>query len=216
MKDIIIVCAGTFGIDVYNTIMSINRVAREAGREEPYRLLGFLNDIPGTLDGQGLDVGIIGTIRDWKPGGREVYALGLSVPKSKEKVAGMLKSRGAKFETLISPWTAVSDFAEFGEGCYVSVAAYQINSGVKLGNFVNINGSMIDDGAEIGDFSTTTGYTCVGRAKVGKRVFMGSRSVVEDGVTVGDDAFIGVGSVVTEDVEPGAKMFGNPARRADW
>ena len=56
MKDIIIVCAGTFGIDVYNTIMSINRVAREAGREEPYRLLGFLNDIPGTLDGQGLDV----------------------------------------------------------------------------------------------------------------------------------------------------------------
>jgi maltose O-acetyltransferase len=32
------------------------------------------------------------------------------------------------------------------------------------------------------------------------------------GVTIGDDAIIGAGSVVTRDVQPGGVAVGNPAR----
>lgn len=214
MKDIIIVCAGGYALEMYTVIKDINRLARIKGNEEPYRLLGFINDLPGALDGKNLDVGIIGTIQDWQPSGDEVYALGLSNPHAKEKVATMLKERGAKFETIVAPWSIVSDLAEMGEGCFVT--AYQINAGVRLGNFVNVNGSMIDVGAHIGDFSTATGFTNVGNATIGKRVFMGSHSIIDDGVTVGDDAIIAVGSVVTENVEAKTKVFGNPAKKVEW
>ena len=88
---------------------------------------------------------IIGTIQDWKPIGDEVYALGLGTPASKKKVASMLKNRGCKFETIISPSVIIPDYTEIGEGCLIK--AYHIASGVKIGNFVNIHGSMMMPGA---------------------------------------------------------------------
>ena len=82
-----------------------------------------------------------------------------------------------------------------------------------MGNFVNINGSMICPGTFIDDFSTTTGFTVVDNARIGKRVFVGSHAVITSGITIGDDARISVGSIVTEDVPPRATVFGVPAKR---
>jgi maltose O-acetyltransferase len=47
---------------------------------------------------------------------------------------------------------------------------------------------------------------------VGKNVWIGGGAVLLPGVTIGDDAIIGAGSVVTRDVPPGATAAGNPAR----
>ncbi|MEY2565783.1 MAG: hypothetical protein QOE35_312 [Actinomycetota bacterium] len=42
--------------------------------------------------------------------------------------------------------------------------------------------------------------------------FLGIRSVVLQGVTVGSNAYVGAGAVVTEDVPPRTVVVGNPAR----
>lgn len=47
---------------------------------------------------------------------------------------------------------------------------------------------------------------------IGDRVDVGAHVVVLGGVTVGDDAVIGAGSVVVKDVGPGEVVAGNPAR----
>ncbi|MFJ3460043.1 sugar O-acetyltransferase [Achromobacter spanius] len=47
---------------------------------------------------------------------------------------------------------------------------------------------------------------------IGKQVWIGGGAIILPGVTVGDDAIIGAGSVVTRDVPAGAKVVGNPAR----
>ena len=47
---------------------------------------------------------------------------------------------------------------------------------------------------------------------VGDRVWIGNRVIVLPGVTIGDDAVIGAGSVVTSDVPAGSIAAGNPAR----
>jgi acetyltransferase-like isoleucine patch superfamily enzyme len=49
--------------------------------------------------------------------------------------------------------------------------------------------------------------------RVGRGASVGSGAVILGGVSVGDAAIVGAGGVVTRDVEPGAVVAGNPARR---
>ena len=62
-------------------------------------------------------------------------------------------------------------------------------------------------GTEIRHQSTTS----LG-VSIGKDVWVGAGSGIVDGVTIGDHAVVGLGSVVTRDVQPFAIVAGNPAR----
>ncbi|WP_420139260.1 sugar O-acetyltransferase [Sphingomonas sp.] len=48
--------------------------------------------------------------------------------------------------------------------------------------------------------------------RIGANVWIGGGALIMPGVTIGDDAIIGAGSVVTRDVPAGATAMGNPAR----
>lgn len=48
--------------------------------------------------------------------------------------------------------------------------------------------------------------------RIGRNVWIGGGAILLPGVTVGDDAVIGAGSVVTRDVPAGTTVVGNPAR----
>ncbi len=165
MEDIIIAGAGGFGREALATIQEINE------RKKRWNIKGFINDIPDALDGKKSEYSIIGTIVDWQPSENEVFVVGISSPAGKEKVANILKSKGARFATIISPYALVSPDAEFGEGSIVTGGS-SVGGGAKIGNFVNIAGSMIGGDAIIGDYSTTTGYANITNSFLGKRVFV--------------------------------------------
>jgi maltose O-acetyltransferase len=48
--------------------------------------------------------------------------------------------------------------------------------------------------------------------RIGRNVWIGAGALIMPGVTIGDDAIVGAGSVVTRDVPAGATVVGNPAR----
>ncbi|ACL56662.1 sugar O-acetyltransferase [Methylobacterium nodulans] len=48
--------------------------------------------------------------------------------------------------------------------------------------------------------------------RIGRNCWIGAGALILPGVTVGDDAIVGAGSVVTRDVPAGATVAGNPAR----
>jgi maltose O-acetyltransferase len=48
--------------------------------------------------------------------------------------------------------------------------------------------------------------------QIGRNVWIGGGAILLPGITIGDDAIIGAGSVVTRDVPAGATALGNPAR----
>ena len=48
--------------------------------------------------------------------------------------------------------------------------------------------------------------------RIGRNVWIGGGAIILPGISVGDDAVIGAGSVVTRDVAAGATVLGNPAR----
>ena len=45
------------------------------------------------------------------------------------------------------------------------------------------------------------------------KVWIGTRSIILKGVTVGEGAIVGAGSVVTKDVQPWTVVAGNPAQK---
>ncbi len=50
------------------------------------------------------------------------------------------------------------------------------------------------------------------KVRIGRNVWIGGGAIILPGVTIGDDAVIGAGSIVTRDVAAGATVAGNPAR----
>ncbi len=47
---------------------------------------------------------------------------------------------------------------------------------------------------------------------IGRRCFIGARSIILPGITIGDECVIGSGAVVTKDVPANSLVVGNPAR----
>jgi len=209
MKDLIIAGAGGFGREAYSLAKRINAITPQ------WNIKGFINDIPNALDGIKIDAKIIGTIKDWQPSENEVFVVGISSPAGKEKVANILREKGAKFVSLIHPNASIGEYVEIGEGCVIGGRS-TIGSCVKIGNFVHIAGSMIGLDSVIGDYSTTTGFTNIATAYLGKRVFVGSHAVVLNNKKVGDDAYICAGSIVFTNVKAGTKVFGCPAKRIEF
>lgn len=58
------------------------------------------------------------------------------------------------------------------------------------------------------DFSRSCHLT----TKIGTRCFIGVRSVILPGITIGDEVVVGAGSIVTKDVPAHCVVAGNPAR----
>ena len=47
---------------------------------------------------------------------------------------------------------------------------------------------------------------------IGKKCFIGARSIIMCGVTIGDEVIVGAGAIVTKDVPSNCIVAGNPAR----
>jgi acetyltransferase-like isoleucine patch superfamily enzyme len=66
---------------------------------------------------------------------------------------------------------------------------------------------------EIAEMHMNMGHpTCKGNIHVGSDVWIGAKSTIMSGVTIGDGAIIGSTSTVAKDVPPYAIVVGNPAR----
>lgn len=204
MKDLIIVGAGGLGRKVFVCLRRLNS-------DNKWNILGFIDDDEHALDGKKCDLEIIGKISEWKPNENQVFVMAISDPHTKHIVSDKMLSKGAKFETIISPDVIMGDYVEIGEGSVV-MTPYNVESGAKIGKFVTLLGSTIALDGKLGDYSTTGGFANLTYANIGKEVYVGSHAVILSHVNVGDGAYIGVGSIVIKDVPAYAQVFGNPAR----
>jgi acetyltransferase-like isoleucine patch superfamily enzyme len=48
--------------------------------------------------------------------------------------------------------------------------------------------------------------------RIGRHCFIGARSIILPGITIGDESVVAAGSVVTKDVPPNSVVAGNPAK----
>ena len=206
MKKLIIVGAGGFARELADWIEDINDV------KPTWDLLGFIDDNPDALSGIPCKYKVIGSIQDWNPLNDESFVCGLAIPKVKRKVIDSLKSRGAKFVTIVHPSAIISDSAFLGEGVVVTPRS-GINANSYVGDYVSVLESGIGHDAHVGSFSTLSGRVNVnGHVFIGEGVYVGCAASIAPGKRVGDDASISIGSVVISNVKSGRTVFGNPAK----
>ncbi len=104
---------------------------------------------------------------------------------------------------------AIGEGVFLNYGCIVlDVVAVTIGDATQIGPGVQIlTADHPRDPA-----ARATGAEWGGPIAIGRNVWIGGGALILPGVTIGDDAIVGAGSVVTRDVAPGATVAGNPAR----
>ncbi len=119
--------------------------------------------------------------------------------------------------TKIGTFVEIQKNSEIGKNVKISSHTF-ICEGVVIEDevFVGHNVSFINDkfpraASSSGELQTDDDWQVV-RTVVKRGASIGTGSTILCGVTIGERAIVGAGSVVTRDVEPGAIVAGNPAR----
>jgi len=104
----------------------------------------------------------------------------------------------------------IVDFSGIGSKC-------QIYGPVKMGKYIMMGPEVIifTQNHKFSDISVTMvkqGYQETKQVIIEDIVWIGARSVILPGVKIGIGSIIGVGSVVTKDVEPYSIVAGVPAK----
>jgi len=94
-------------------------------------------------------------------------------------------------------------------GCVVlDICPVRIGDNTQIGPHAQILSADHPRAAETRDTGLEFGQPIT----IGRNVWIGGGAIILPGVTIGDDAVIGAGSVVTRDVAARATVAGNPAR----
>jgi bifunctional UDP-N-acetylglucosamine pyrophosphorylase / glucosamine-1-phosphate N-acetyltransferase len=91
-------------------------------------------------------------------------------------------------------------------GCHVELKNSVVGAGAKVPHLSYVGDADIGEGANIGAATIFSNYDGAAkhRTTIGADVFTGSDTILVAPVTVGDGAYTAAGSVITEDVPPGA------------
>ena len=119
--------------------------------------------------------------------------------------------------TKIGAFVEIGRGAKVGRNCKISSHSY-ICQGVTIEDevFIGHNVTFINDRypratTPDGELQGVEDWECI-PTRIRRGASIGSSATVLCGVTVGEKAIVGAGSVVNKDVPPGMIVAGNPAR----
>jgi sugar O-acyltransferase (sialic acid O-acetyltransferase NeuD family) len=164
----------------------------------------------------GIPVMDLATAHRQFPSARMVIAVGR--PQTREQLAVKATAAGFRFDTIIHPDVRRSTRVAIGEGTVICAGTI-ITTDVVLGAHVQINlDCTIGHDTVLKDYATLApGVHVSGHVNVGRRAYIGTGAVIINGcagqpLTIGEDAIVAAGAVVTKPVPPRTTVVGVPAR----
>ena len=120
-------------------------------------------------------------------------------------------------DVKIGTFVEIQKGAIIGNRCKISSHSFicegvTLEEGVFIGHSVTFTNDRYPRATNVtGELQTEADWKCV-RTLVKKGASIGSGATLLCGITIGENAMIGAGSVVTKDVPAGVTVAGNPAR----
>ena len=134
--------------------------------------------------------------------------------------------------TKIWHFAHVRHSSKIGKGCNIGKSVYidigaEVGDNVKIQNFVSVyKGVKIEDDVFVGPSATFTNDLYprafiwdeehVLATRICRGSSIGANATIVCGITIGEYAMIGAGSVVAENVPSYALILGNPGRQRGW
>jgi bifunctional UDP-N-acetylglucosamine pyrophosphorylase/glucosamine-1-phosphate N-acetyltransferase len=115
--------------------------------------------------------------------------------------------------TYLRPGTTLG--ADTKAGAYVEIKNSQIGDGAKVPHLSYVGDAEVGEGTNIGASTVVVNYDGQDkhRTVIGREVRIGSDTMLVAPVTIGDGAYTAAGSVITDDVPPGALGVGRGKQR---
>jgi sugar O-acyltransferase (sialic acid O-acetyltransferase NeuD family) len=201
--------AGDLGREILVLIRQINTAGGN------WDIIGFFddNEIKGSVVN---GIKVLGGINDLKQAGENInLVLAIAEPDVKRVVSCKLTDSNIRYPVLVHPGVEHYDFQNirFGEGsiiCAGSIFTTDISIGAHV--LVNLNCTIGHD-CIIDDYcSIMPGVNISGKVKLGKAVYAGTGSRINNYVNIGENTTIGAGATVIDDIQPHAVAVGTPAR----
>jgi len=163
-----------------------------------YKVIGTDDDIPNYVD-EVLFVVTVGQIKD---------------STLRIRIHDRIMNAGGQLATIISPTAQISKYASIGEGTVVLHQA-AVNADAKIGKGCIINTfANIEHDSIIGNYThISTGAMVNGDCKIGESVFIGSQSVLAQGVSVVDNSVVSAATFVSKSIKSAGIYAGNPVRK---
>lgn len=120
----------------------------------------------------------------------------------------LLLNREVPTETLIKRGMKVGENFNRQQGCFLDPTHCFL---ITIGDDVTMS-IRVTVMAHDASTKKTLGYTKIGQVHIGDHIFIGANATILPGVTIGDYAVIGAGSIVAHDVPARTVVAGVPAK----
>lgn len=206
MKQLVIVAAGGLGREAASVVE----------RSAEFDLIGFLDDAPaltGTTVAGAPVLGGLAAVREF-PDASLLVAAGKG--QGRRAIVGRLRDLGVtadRYATLIAPDVHIPASCTVGHGS-ILLSGTVLTADVTVGaHVVTMPGVVLTHDDQLCDFATLCAQVALGgNVAVGQAAYLGMGALAREGITLGDESVLGMGSVLLTDLPEGETWVGTPAR----
>ncbi len=142
------------------------------------------------------------------------FIVAVGDPLKRRKMTQEMEALGGVNVNYISSQAMLGKSVKLGKKGVIILAMTYISEDVSIDEGVIVYAHCgIGHGCRIGAYSMLSAYTCMSSATIGKDTYVGIGANFKPGVIIGNNCFVGIGSVVTKDFPDNSHIIGVPARK---